>query len=214
MSLKLSRLNAMRVILAVRSRKKGEAARASIEAASNRKNVVEVWQVDMSDYHSIQDFVAKCDSLDRLDVIVANAGVLRNTYEELEGTEITIKVNIIGTFLLVVDILPMLRRSREKTGQMARLVITSSIMHEDGVAGTILTVAKALMARTTEVGGRTLVHSTAAGEESHGQYMSGCRVKEPRAFVRSKEGVEVQERVHKELKGILETIEPGITNKI
>ncbi|KAL6402706.1 hypothetical protein AUP68_14039 [Ilyonectria robusta] len=70
------------------------------------------------------------------------------------------------------------------------------------------------MARTTEVGGRTLVHSADAGEESHGQYMSGCRVKEPSAFVRSKEGAEVQERVHKELIGILETIQPGVTNKI
>ncbi|KAL6402707.1 hypothetical protein AUP68_14040 [Ilyonectria robusta] len=131
MSLKLSRLNATRVILAVRLRKKGEAARASIEAASNRKNVVEVWQVDVSDYHSIQDFVAKFNSLDRLDVVVANAGVLKNTYEELGGTEITVKVNVIGTFLLVVNILPMLRRSREKTGQTARLIITSSVMHED-----------------------------------------------------------------------------------
>lgn len=83
-----------------------------------------------------------------------------------------------------------------------------------GLASYLLTFAKALVARTTEVGGRTLVHSAAAGDESHGQYMSECRVKEPSAFVRSKKGAETQERVHKELMAILENIQPGITKNI
>lgn len=86
--------------------------------------------------------------------------------------------------------------------------------HIQGLAGFVMGFAKTLMARTTEVGGRTLVHSAAAGVESHGQYMSECVVKEPSAFVRSKEGAIVQERMHKELMGILETIQPGITNNI
>ena len=57
----------------------------------------------------------------------------------------------------------------------------------------MLTIAKALVARTTEVGGRTLVHRAAARAESHGHYMSECKVKEPSKFVRSKEGVVAQE---------------------
>ncbi|KAF4154433.1 hypothetical protein CNMCM8927_008762 [Aspergillus lentulus] len=179
------RLDAARVILAVRSVKKGEDAKASIEASTDRKNIVEVWQVDMSNYDSIKDFVKKCDSLDRLDVVVANAGVLRNTYEECEGTEISITVNVIGTFLLALGLFPVLRR-----------------------------IAKALIARTTEVGGRTLVHSAAGGFESHGQYMSECKVKEPSKFVRSKEGAIAQQRVHEELLEILEKIQPGITSNI
>lgn len=125
------RLNAARVILAVRTVKKGEDAKASIETSTNRKNVVEVWQVDMSDYDSIKAFAKRCDSLDRLDVVVANAGVLKNTYEESEGTEITIKVNVIGTFLLAINLFPVLRRSGEKVGQASRIVITTSVLHED-----------------------------------------------------------------------------------
>jgi uncharacterized protein (DUF1778 family) len=78
----------------------------------------------------------------------------------------------------------------------------------------VFNVAKALMARTTEEGSRTLVHSAAAGDESHGQYMSECEVKEPSSFVRSKEGIETQERIHKELMEILESIQPGVTNNI
>ncbi|OBT98669.1 hypothetical protein VE01_03237 [Pseudogymnoascus verrucosus] len=282
------RLNAARVILAVRSVKKGDDAKASIETSTNRKNVIEVWQVDMSDYDSIKAFATRCDSLDRLDAVIANAGVLRNTYEESDGTEITIKVNVIGTFLLAINLFPVLRRSGAKVGKASRLVVTSSVMHEEakflerkepsifqafnknkksyigdrystskllevflvrslaaairkgphateplilndvnpglchseldkeakGIASYILSVAKALMARTTEVGGRTLVHSAAAGTESHGQYMSEAKVKEPSTFVRSAEGAKTQERVHKELMDILETIQPGITDKI
>lgn len=82
------------------------------------------------------------------------------------------------------------------------------------MAGKVLTVAKALMARTTEVGSRTLVHSAAAGQESHGKYMSECKVKAPSAFVRSKEGEEAGRRVHLELLEILENIQPGVTKNI
>jgi retinol dehydrogenase-12 len=42
-----SRLNAKRVILAVRSASKGEAAKQDIEA-STKKNNVEVWELDLS----------------------------------------------------------------------------------------------------------------------------------------------------------------------
>ena len=125
------RLNSERVILAVRSLKKGEEAKASIETSTGRKNVIEVWQIDMSDYESINTFATLCQSLERLDVVVANAGVLRNTFEEAGGTEITIAVNVIGTFLLALNLFPILRRSRQRTGQTSKLVITSSVVHED-----------------------------------------------------------------------------------
>jgi hypothetical protein len=91
---------------------------------------------------------------------------------------------------------------------------TKLTFYIQGVKSLAASFAKALMARTTEVGGRTLVYGAAAGDESYGQYMSECVVKEPSAFVRSKEGARAQERVHKELIGILETIQPGIANNI
>jgi NAD(P)-dependent dehydrogenase (short-subunit alcohol dehydrogenase family) len=125
------RLDAARVVLAVRSLSKGEDAKASIEASTNRKNVVEVWQLDMADYSSIKSFAAKCSSLERLDVVIANAGILKTTFEESDGVEVTIKVNVIGTFLLSISLFSILRNSRRKTGQTPRLVVTSSVMHEE-----------------------------------------------------------------------------------
>ncbi|KAM0205309.1 hypothetical protein ACHAQI_009294 [Fusarium lateritium] len=282
------RLDAEVVILAVRSLKRGEAAKASIESSTGRKGVVQVWQLEMDKYDSIKSFASKCNSLERLDVVVENAGVLRNTFEESEGTEISIKVNVIGTFLLALNLFPMLRKSHERTGRVSRLVITSSSVHYnakfrerhepsifdalnenkqsylndrynvskllevmvvrsiaaamregshaaepiilnnvhpglceseldkdvEGLPRYLLKLAKSLVARKTEVGARTLVHSAAAGEQSHGQYMSECRVREPSSFVKSKEGAETQARVHKELMLILENIQPGITQNI
>ena len=68
-----------------------------------------------------------------------------------------------------------------------------------------------LIGRTAEEGSRTLVHAAAAGEESHGKYLSECRVKPESSFVRSEEGKVVEEWVWKELVWILEGIRPGVT---
>lgn len=43
-------------------------------------------------------------------------------------------------------------------------------------AGLGLKILKMLLARTTEAGSRTLVAAADAGTESHGQYLSSCRV--------------------------------------
>lgn len=83
-----------------------------------------------------------------------------------------------------------------------------------GLVGLMIMGMKAVLARSTEVGARTLVASTAAGEESHGQYMSEGRVVEPSAFVRSEEGEKTQQRVWDELSTILEGIQPGVTSNI
>jgi hypothetical protein len=83
-----------------------------------------------------------------------------------------------------------------------------------GVLEYVFYVVKLLLARATEVGGRTLVAAASAGEESHGQYMSECVVTEPSAFVRSEEGQKTQERFYKELMQLLEKIQPGITRNI
>jgi NAD(P)-dependent dehydrogenase (short-subunit alcohol dehydrogenase family) len=70
---------------------------------------------------------------------------------------------------------------------------------------------KLLLARSTEVGSRTLVHAATQGPESHGQYMSDCDIGVPAPFVTSEEGKRVQERVWDELTRKLEVIKPGVT---
>jgi retinol dehydrogenase-12 len=91
----------------------------------------------------------------------------------------------------------------------------SSLARElKGIQGLIFNTMKFLLARTTEVGSRTLVTAAGAGTESQGQYMSNCYVTPPSPFVRSEEGKKTQDRVYKELMQILEKIQPGVTRNI
>nr|A0A4P8DJW5.1 RecName: Full=Short chain dehydrogenase/reductase dmxR8; Short=SDR dmxR8; AltName: Full=Dimeric xanthone biosynthesis cluster protein R8 [Cryptosporiopsis sp. 8999]QCL09099.1 DmxR8 [Cryptosporiopsis sp. 8999] len=71
---------------------------------------------------------------------------------------------------------------------------------------------KFFLARTTEVGSRTLVHAGSQGEDSHGQYMSDCEIGTPAPFVTSVEGKETQDRVWNELVKKLDAIKPGVTS--
>lgn len=80
--------------------------------------------------------------------------------------------------------------------------------------GVLLWLLKALLARTTETGSRTLVLAASGGPETIGQYLSDGTIKQTSDFVRSEEGEETQERVYKELMAILEGIQPGITKNI
>ncbi|KAI4724983.1 NAD(P)-binding protein [Aureobasidium sp. EXF-10728] len=80
--------------------------------------------------------------------------------------------------------------------------------------GLVFQLMYKLLARTTEVGSRTLVAAALASHDTHGQYMSNSLVEPPSKFVRSEEGKKTQERVWAELSAKLEEIQPGILKNI
>ena len=71
-----------------------------------------------------------------------------------------------------------------------------------------------LSARSTEVGSRTLVHAASAGPETHGQYLSECRVQPTASITNGPGGQELQKRVWRELGDDLERIQPGILKNL
>ena len=86
----------------------------------------------MTSPSSIQAFSQRAAELDRLDVVVENAGVLKVVFEvvpHMDSAESSVAVNVIGTFLLALGLLPVLKRSKERTGVVPRLVIVSSNAH-------------------------------------------------------------------------------------
>lgn len=127
------RLNAAKVILAVRDTEKGRVAQADIEAStSSRKgSVCEVWQVDFASASSVLEFCDRVEKeLDRLDVVVANAGVAIGTFEECEGGwERTVMVNVVGAFLMGIRLLPLLRRTAGRFNVEPRFTVVSSDAH-------------------------------------------------------------------------------------
>lgn len=82
--------------------------------------------------------------------------------------------------------------------------------------GIVLAVLKFLLARSTEMGSRTLVAAAAVGEESHGKYMTDGKVEDEAlsTFVKSKEGDKAAAKVWGELCEILEAIQPGIMRNV
>ncbi|KAK2754524.1 hypothetical protein FQN54_006925 [Arachnomyces sp. PD_36] len=123
------RLGAEKVILAVRSVSKGEAALEAIETSTRRKGVATVWELDLGSYQSVKRFAERANGLPRLDAVVENAGIAAMSYSTLEDNESTITVNVVSTFLLALLILPKLRESSRATGLTSRLTIVSSGVH-------------------------------------------------------------------------------------
>lgn len=275
------RLGAAKVILAVRNTTAGEEARQDIISTTKcDSSVVEVWKLDLGSYDSVKAFAKKAESeLDRIDVLLENAGIATDKYKDVEGHESTITVNVVSTFLLALLLLPKLKDTAKKFSTKPRLTIVSSEVHgwtkfaewkdPNGIfpaldnektanmgeryptskllevltirqiaakfagtgvvlnylnpglchselardSGWMLYFMKLAMARTTEVGSRTLVAAAVAGDESHGKYMHDGKVadEELSPFVRSGDGDEAAKKVWAELKDILESIQKGVT---
>ena len=123
------RLDAAQVILAVRSTAKGEEAKQSIEASEKRPGVVEVWELDLAVYASVQAFAERAQKLQRLDVVIANAGMYTFDFAMAEENERTITVNVVSTFLLGFMLLPTLRATAARFEKEAVLSFTGSFVH-------------------------------------------------------------------------------------
>ncbi|PGH04905.1 hypothetical protein GX51_03201 [Blastomyces parvus] len=126
-----ARLNAKKIIIAVRNVPAGEKAKELIEASCGRANLCEVWELDLASYASIKAFAHRASTeLPRIDVLLENAGVATHTYATAEGHERTITVNVIGTFLLGLLLLPKLKESAAQTAPMKpRWCILTSETH-------------------------------------------------------------------------------------
>jgi retinol dehydrogenase 12 len=87
-----------------------------------------------------------------------------------------------------------------------------SELYRGGTVG--IQIMLKILARSTEEGSRTLVNAVEGGKDTHGEYLSDCKIAMVSNFVLSKEGKETQTRLWEELNEKLEKIEPGITGNI
>lgn len=121
------RLGAGKVILAVRTISKGEtAARDILQSTKAKKDVIEVWPLDLSNYESIKAFGARVQTLDRLDALIQNAGILTNHFTLSEGNEGHIGINVISATLVGLLALPKLKETSQKFGVRTRLSFVGS----------------------------------------------------------------------------------------
>ncbi|KAI2470635.1 short chain dehydrogenase [Annulohypoxylon bovei var. microspora] len=122
------RLKSEKVILGCRDLSKGEVAKKDIESSEGRLGVVEVWELDLGSFDSVKSFCHRAEELDRLDIVVENAGLSSKNYEVLEGYERQVTVNVISTFLMGLMLLPKLRKSAAENSHH-HLVFVASNAH-------------------------------------------------------------------------------------
>ena len=114
------RLNAAKVVLGCRNPEKGEAAKRDIESTqgidvARDPGRIEVWQVDLESFDSVRAFCRRAASaLDRLDIVVENAGIYGAEFRIVEGFDSNITVNVVSTWLMALLLIPVLRATEEK----------------------------------------------------------------------------------------------------
>ncbi|KAF2790136.1 NAD(P)-binding protein [Melanomma pulvis-pyrius CBS 109.77] len=122
------KLRSRRLIMAVRSLQKGEAAAIGLRAEFPDAKI-EVWQLDMESFRSVQAFAARCEQeLDRLHVAVLNAALGKLKFErtgERCHRETTIQVNYLSTALLAILLIPKMKPS-VSSPEPGRLTIITS----------------------------------------------------------------------------------------
>ncbi|EED13996.1 short-chain dehydrogenase, putative [Talaromyces stipitatus ATCC 10500] len=161
-------------------------------------------------------------------------------FNEAEGNESQIVVNAISQLLLGLLVLPKLRQSATQynVSKLVELLFVRELATRTSASskpgnvivnivnpGWVITnmtnggerrksfmgsLATKLLARKTEVSSRTVVHGAHGGLETHGQYLSDCKIGTVSAFVSSDEGAEVQTKLWLELSDILDKVEPGV----
>ncbi|KAM0246494.1 hypothetical protein ACHAQJ_010176 [Trichoderma viride] len=122
-------LGLSRLILAVRSESKGEAARIELLAEQNAASVeIEVWNLDMSSYDSITQFADRAKTLDRLDIAILNAGLfaVEEEFSPSTGYEQCVQINYFSSILLMTLLLGALKG--KPGAHPGRLVLVSSDM--------------------------------------------------------------------------------------
>ncbi len=121
----LGRLGA-EVVLVVRSRERGEAARAEVEAAGGTARIV---LADLSSQRQVRRAAAELlETCPRIDVLVCNAAVYtRRPRKTEDGIESQLAVNHLSAFLLTTLLAGRLAESAP-----ARVVVVSSGAHRKG----------------------------------------------------------------------------------
>ncbi|KAI8167145.1 hypothetical protein K4K49_008042 [Colletotrichum sp. SAR 10_70] len=122
-------LEAAKVILAVRSIPKGKEALTRLEEATGTKGVVEVWELDLSSYATVHKFAKQACSLERLDVLVNNAGVMTYDFVLAEKDDSLITVNAVSPLLLSILLLPKMRETSLRYDKETVITFVGSLGH-------------------------------------------------------------------------------------
>lgn len=123
------RLGASHLVLGVRNLSQAEAAKKELDQSTKRTNHIDLIELEMENYESVQNFAALVSNMSHVDVLLLNAGKIEQEFYIAEKDESTVTVNVVSTMLLALLILPRLRASAHQGKPIPRLVIVASDRH-------------------------------------------------------------------------------------
>ncbi|KAH6903864.1 short-chain dehydrogenase [Coprinopsis sp. MPI-PUGE-AT-0042] len=125
-----ARMKPGKLIIACRSKEKGEAAVSLLQKETGFSNV-HLRLVDLARFSSVTEFANKFeDEEERLDIFVANAALGRTDYVLSEdGWESSVQVNNLSTLLLNIRMLPLMIKTGQRFSVEPRLVVVGSGLH-------------------------------------------------------------------------------------
>lgn len=115
------------IIMLVRDSDKSRMAYDEIRKASNGRVVLKY--IDLSSIESIKKVSNELKSqYKKIDILINNAGLIKRNFQKTEDDfEMTIAVNYIATFLLTLELLPLL-----KHGNNSRIINVTSELYKNG----------------------------------------------------------------------------------
>ncbi|KAI8263553.1 Short chain dehydrogenase atnD [Colletotrichum sp. SAR 10_77] len=210
-------LEAAKVILAVRSIPKGKEALTRLEESTGTKGVVEVWELDLSSYASVQNFAKHARSLERLDVLVNNAGIMTYDFILAEKDDSLITVNDVSPLLLSMLLLPKMRETSLKNDRETVINFVGSLGHArvDFIESKSQNIFKDLaVKRTARMTERYNISKVIQLQLARELAENLTKSEKPSEFITSDEGIKVQKQLWKELLEKLDAIAPGIVDLI
>ncbi|KAK0214489.1 hypothetical protein IW262DRAFT_274804 [Armillaria fumosa] len=124
-----AKMNPARLVLTARDGTKAKKALTEIQADTGYTRA-EFWILDLANFASLVAFADRIDlELERLDILVENAGIATWDYEQVEGWEKTILTNNLGPGLLAIRVIPKMVETARKYSVNPRLVVVASDVH-------------------------------------------------------------------------------------
>ncbi|KAH7304465.1 hypothetical protein B0I35DRAFT_471944 [Stachybotrys elegans] len=221
------------LIMGVRCQSSGEEAAGKLRKEFPSASIA-VWVVDMALYTSVRAIAAKCAGLERIDLIMLNAGLIKSEFTVSPETqnEPTLQVNYLSTMLLAVLLLPILKAKKIAGATPVLSVIGSDLSYHTTIEFPwykrtkllqIMFVSKlaeyispehviiharmeqALLSRSVHVAASTYVDAVLAqGTDSHGSFVCDWTIKPYPPFWYSSEGKDFRSRLWDETMAELE----------
>ncbi|KAH9479748.1 Short chain dehydrogenase sol3 [Psilocybe cubensis] len=127
-----ARMKPARLILACRSKERGDAAVEQIKKETGCENV-ELWILNLGEFASVKAFAERFEKEGggRLDILVENAAILPSAKFETtpDGWETSFQVNYLATSLLALLLLPTMVQTAKEYDVTPRIVVVSSEVH-------------------------------------------------------------------------------------